>query len=265
MERVIHGVKFVVEEGKSGPAFFALGVRKSGSSMFNRVCRILSRHNGLNFVDIAGSMFSNNVRPETWLNENALNDIILPRNVYGGFRNFPTSIAENGVFKNGKKALLVRDPRDALVSEYFSNAYSHSLPTGTDDSGARQMMLQLREDALAKGIQDYVQQRAEAMGRTMAAYAELLRDRNTIVFRYEDIVFQKAEMIEKLVKHFGWTCNARQMEAILGWVDVKPDVENPRQFIRKVTPGDHQEKLDTETIAAINGRLGGVLKLFGYA
>lgn len=266
MERVVKGVKFTLDESKPGPAYFILGVRKSGSSMFNRICKLLAKHNNYNFVDIAGSMFSNNVNAGMWLKDPALNDIMMGGNVYGGFRNFPVSIADNPIFTNGKKVLLIRDPRDALVSEYFSNAYSHSLPSAkAGDGSVRENLLRQREEALSKPIAEYVAQRANLMRKTLDEYKSLLKDRNTKIFKYEDIIFNKKELIQTVVAHFGWECKPRQLEAILGWVDVKPNQENPTQFIRKVTPGDHREKLDTSTIKQLDGELEPVLKTFGYA
>ena len=42
-------------------------------------------------------------------------------------------------------------------------------------------------------------------------------------------------MISRIVRHFGWTAKPKQVEAILRWVDVRPETEDPKQFIRKVT------------------------------
>ncbi|HEY4775836.1 MAG TPA: sulfotransferase domain-containing protein [Xanthobacteraceae bacterium] len=266
MERVLKGVKFSIDDARQGPAFFVLGVRKSGSSMFNRVCRLLAKYNSYNFVDVAGSMFSNNINVGLWNTDPSLNQLLLPGNVYGGFRNYPLSIAANPLFRDGKKVLLVRDPRDALVSEYFSNAYSHSVPSEkiAVAGGARQNILQQRQAALSTDIDSYVSQRAELMRATLVDYEPLLDDVNTKLFRYEDIIFNKGEMIEQIADHFGWSCKHKQVEAILGWVDVIPKVENPQQFIRKVTPGDHREKLSAMTLRHLDQVLRDVLATFGY-
>jgi predicted HAD superfamily phosphohydrolase len=46
---------------------------------------------------------------------------------------------------------------------------------------------------------------------------------------------------------------------------VMPAEENPAQFVRRVTPGDHLEKLDAATIAALDDILHEELRRFGYA
>jgi hypothetical protein len=260
------GVSFELDDQRGGPAFFILGVRKSGSSMFNRVAQLLSRYNDYNWVDVAGSLFNKNIKVGEWVRDPSFGEIIRGGNVYGGFRTFPSGIQEHPAFQDGKKVLLVRDPRDALVSEYFSNAFSHSIPKkSASGDGAREQLLAQREAALATPIDDYVTQRARLMGRTMIEYAPILGDPNLLLLKYEDIIFDKRRMITDVIEHFGWKIQPPQIDAILGWVDVKPEQENPKQFIRKVTPGDHADKLKPETIAAIDAELDRVLKTFEYA
>ncbi|HZB90338.1 MAG TPA: sulfotransferase domain-containing protein [Stellaceae bacterium] len=265
MHKELMGVTFEIDDAKSGPAFFILGIRKSGSSMLNRVGQLLSRFNSYNFVDVAGRLFTNNIKVGQWIRDPSFSEIIYPGNVYGGFRNCPLGIEGNDIFRRAKKVLLVRDPRDALVSEYFSNAYSHSLPQTGETGGARGDLLQQRQAALATPIDDYVLGRAKMMRRTVAEYLPLSQEPNTLLLKYEDVIFAKDAMVQDIVGHFGWVCRPKQLEAILGWVDVKPQQENPKQFIRKVTPGDHQEKLRQETIDRLNDELADVLETFGYA
>jgi hypothetical protein len=268
MEIEVRGVKFQVDDNKDGPAFFILGVRKSGSSMLNRVAQLLSRYNGYKFVDVAGSLFSNNVRVGEWIKDRSFGDILRPGNVYGGFRNCPLGAQENDMFVGGKKVLLVRDPRDALVSEYFSNAYSHSLPEAqgvvTEEGGAREGLLRERQKALATTIDEYVISRAKMMGRTLNEYMPLIDDDNLVLLKYETIIFAKEAMIGRMVRHFGWQAKPKQLEAILRWVDVRPEKEDPQQFIRKVTPGDHKDKLQKATIARLNRDLRDVLEKLEY-
>jgi hypothetical protein len=51
---------------------------------------------------------------------------------------------------------------------------------------------------------------------------------------------------------------------ILGWADIRPKNEQPTAFVRKVTPGDHREKLSSECIAKITETLRPAMDLFGY-
>ena len=118
----LRGVTFNIDESRGGDAFFMMGVRKSGSSMFFKIARALTLHNGYNYVDVAGTLFNKNIKVGEWVKNPAINAIIKGGNVYSGFRNFPAGAWNNPVSLAAKKVLLVRDPRDALVSEYLSNA-----------------------------------------------------------------------------------------------------------------------------------------------
>lgn len=265
MEVNVKGVVFTLDETKSGPPLFVLSVRKSGSTMLNSAMRRLAKFNDVNFVDVGGTMFRHDIPAGQWSQDVELGHILCRGNAYGGFRNFPSGLAQHELFAAGLKVLLVRDPRDALVSEYFSNAYSHKLPDAqSGETGARERLLTQRSAALEASIEDYVSKRAPAMARTIAEYGGLLSDKNTLLLKYEDVIFDKQKMILDIAKHFGWTCQPRQMQAIVEAIDIRPTEERPKEFVRRVTPGDHLEKLSAKTIARINSQMGDVLGRFGY-
>jgi Sulfotransferase domain len=260
-------VVFDVDERAQGPAVFFLGVRKSGSTMFNRLGFMLARMNGRNFVNVAGTFFQHNIDVPQWSADKNTVDLLRPGNVYGGFRTFPDPFAGSDIYAGGKKVFLYRDPRDALVSEYFSNAYSHSLPQpgSNDDGGARALLVEQRWRARNTEIGDYILQRATAMANTMAAFRPLLDDPTAVCFKYEEIIYDKGRLVADIVDHLGWKCAPGQLARILEKTDVRPAVEDPKAFVRRVTPGDHREKLDESTIAELNRVLEPVLKEFGYA
>lgn len=264
MELDISGAQFTVEEGKTGPALFVLGVRKSGSTMLNNACHMLAQANAVNFVDVAAPLFRANVPAGAWAREKHINRIVFPGNAYGGFRVYPSGLRENRRFRLGKKILLVRDPRDALVSEYFSNAYSHRIPKASGEIGVRERLLVQREKALSTSVDAYVLERAELMRRTIAAYEEILEDQGFLLLRYEDIIFAKEKMLRDVAAHFRWQCAADQLAEILSRIDVRPEVERQTEFIRKVTPGDHREKLSSATIGQLNDKFAGVMSRLGY-
>jgi hypothetical protein len=71
-------------------------------------------------------------------------------------------------------------------------------------------------------------------------------------------------MVREIVSFFGWKCEDERIARLLAEVDVRPAAENAHAFIRKVTPGDHAEKLSPETIEFLNRELADVLTAFGY-
>lgn len=259
------GVAFQVDATRpDDPAWAVLGVRKCGSSMFNRALKLMAKFNGVNWVDIPGDLFANNIAVRQWRATPPPPGLLLPGNAYGGFRDFPARLAESPVFRGAIKALLVRDPRDAIVSEYFSTRRTHSIPEGAGDDGARADMLRRREAAQQVSIDDFARAEAAKMAHTMEQYVPLLDDPKLLLLRYEDVIFEKPRMIRDVADHFGWVVRPDQIDAILKWIDVVPAEENPDAFIRKVTPGDHREKLSAEMIAEIDVSLARAMAAFGY-
>ena len=244
------------------PTCFALGVRKSGSSIFSSIVNALALHNGqANAVDIPGEMFKAGYRYTEW-NAKPLTDLVWPGNVYIGFRDAPTALYADPVFRKARKILMVRDPRDALVSEYFSNAYSHSLP----ESGAEGSILTLqRAEALQASVADYALKRAKHLDATVEKYAALLDDPEILVMHYENVILAKDAWIRAIADHFEFEIDDDLVQAILGWADVVPKAEDEKAFVRRVVPGDHRNKLTTETIAQIDGALSDIWRKLGYA
>ena len=122
----------------------------------------------------------------------------------------------------------------------------------------------MRAEALAAEINEWVVARARHMARTMMAYTPVVQMSGTTVLKYEDYIFEKAALIRVIAEKFGWTADDELVKQILAWADQRPEQEDPRSFVRQVTPGDHRKKLEKETIAKLNESLRPVMELFGY-
>ena len=255
-------LSFEIDARRAERAWFALGVRKSGSSIFSSIVGALAIFNEIHAVDVPGTMFAAGVRYVEWNNHPRIADLLWRGNVYIGFRDPPTAFYADPVFREGKKILMVRDPRDALVSEYYSNAFSHSLPT---EQTGNTVLEQERAKALQSSLEAYVLERTEHLDLTVAGYRKLIGDPNLLILRYEDVIFDKARWIREIAGHYGWQVSDELITNILGWADVRPDAENPQAFVRRVAPGDHLDKLSPGAIETVNGRLSDIWSEFGYA
>jgi hypothetical protein len=258
-------VAFDVDLGLKGPAYFVLGVRKSGSTWLNAIAVEMSQVNRCRFIPVGDHLFFHNVAAIDWQYDSALQGILHPGNVYGGFRDMPFGFLGHPIFDNGLKILMVRDPRDALVSEYFSNAYSHPIPEATAKTAdVTAVMTRLREKALKDGIDVYVIDRARELVKTIVEFGVVVKSSTTKVVKYEDYIFKKRELIELMAAHFAWSVDEESIERIVRQVDVRPEVEDPHAFVRKVTPGDHREKLRPATIVRLNKLLRAAMRLLDY-
>lgn len=206
-------------------------------------------------------MFAHGVRYSEWNGHPRIADLVWRGNLYLGFRDPPTAFFGDPVFQGARKILLVRDPRDALVSEYFSIRHSHRLPERNAETSP--VALQ-RQEALAGDIESFVLTRAPELNRTIDGFAPLLGDPKLRLFRYEEVVFDKAAWIRAMLAHFGWRAPGPLIDRIVARHDVRPGEERPTEFIRKVAPGDHRDKLGAETIARLNAALSPTWARLGY-
>jgi hypothetical protein len=258
-------ISFEIARQPGRGAFFILGVRKSGSSILNAMCGALARFNNYKYVDVAGTMFNNNLTVESWSHDPVMNEVLAEGNVYGGFRAMPFAYSRSSAFLPAKKVLLVRDPRDALVSEYFSNAYSHAIPAASGERAeVSRQMSELRQKALETNIEDSVLSMAPNLNRTILGYSSVCKDATTLLLKYEDVILDKRGLIGKICTHFGWNFTEQLVTNILGWADVIPSSEDKKAFVRKVVPGDHKEKLSKKTISRLNKILKPAMDLVGY-
>jgi Sulfotransferase domain len=257
-------IPFDVDLGGAGPACFVLGIRKCGSTLLNLLCRRLAALNNRRYLSVE-TFFEENVIERIYLNDPALGAMLHDGNVYGGFRMMPAALTDHPIFREGRKILLVRDPRDALVSEYFSMAYSHPVPTPTDSgSPVTDMMQMLRQRALEVEIDTLVVERAPQMRKAFLDYVAVARLAGTVLLRYEEYIFRKPEMVRLIAKQFGWTVDSSQIEQIMVEADQRPATEDPTAFVRRVTPGDHRIKLRPATITSLNQILKPAMEAFGY-
>jgi hypothetical protein len=220
-------VTFDVDEHATGPACFVLGIRKCGSSMLNIICVELAAKNGRNFVGV-DRFFYADVREVDYIKDPAIAVLLHPGNVYGGFRMMPAGYAGHEIFRRGPKILMVRDPRDALVSQYYSNAFSHPIP------------------------------RKSAPGAGGAEELELLR-RHARLTEIDKFVLNHAADLQRAFLQYEWLKGSPTAANIV------PMEEDPTAFVRQVTPGDHRKKLRQETIDKLNVLLAPALSCFGYA
>ncbi len=237
-------------------SLFIVGLVKSGSTLLNRLMKPLAEGAGYNFDAPA-----NTVRQQGVKLRGARPDFQPEGHAYGGFRNLPWPLPE---FAAGRTVFLARDPRDALTSLYFSVAYSHR-PPGTGADGALLRKFQARRmRALDQPIDAFVLAEAPKQAETIA---ETLRHlpAGTRRYAYETVIFDKLAWARDMMAYLGLELADRRLAAIVERQDVIPAVEAPRDHIRRVTPGDHRDKLAPATIARLDDILQPVMSALGYA
>ncbi|MEP6967906.1 MAG: hypothetical protein ABI906_07480 [Pseudomonadota bacterium] len=235
-------------------SIFIVGLVKSGSTLLNRIMRPLCEGAGLRFNAPANDARQRGVELSAadWAFE--------PEGrAHGGLRNLPWPLPD---FAANRTVFLVRDPRDALTSLYFSMAYSHGPPGSTDGAAMLENFEQRRAKTRAMTIDAFVLEQAAAFARRAEETLGHLPAHRR--YRYEDVIFDKQAWALDMLAYLGLTIPERRVASIVGRNDILPRDEDPQAHVRRVTPGDHREKLQASTIARLDDRLAPLLERFGY-
>jgi hypothetical protein len=177
-------------------------------------------------------------------------------------RTFDTSELRYDASNNNHRIFQIRDPRDILVSEYFSLGWIH--PTlGTQLSDRRQSLQQMT-------IDEYVIEQSEVSSWPLEEKFKPLLERELnsrfeMIVTYEEMVTDFPKWAEKVLPPFGF--RFPKLAAIkLAWRyrnEFKTATESMTHK-RRITPGDHRRKLKPATIERLNQRFENVLTRFGY-
>ncbi len=239
------------------PSFFVFSLHKAGSVLQDKVIEDICRALAVPSISVPKSAFGQGVKDN--FSPEAFEGIFNPSGYcYYGFRYLPFYL--DGIALNQyKKLLLIRDPRDMLVSYYFSVKKSHPIPGG--DVGKN--LLEQRQALQNVDIDKFVLERAAQFSGTFARYDQI-DDENLALFRYEDIVFEKERWIKSILAFLEVELDEATIAEIVKKHDIFPDQENSSSHIRKVSPGDHKEKLQPETIEQLNEILLPILQQHRY-
>lgn len=214
-------------------------------------------------ISMPDIFFLEGLSDEEWERDERLRDYVAPGRVYYGFRYLPGFMRPPGFSVDSRRSvLLVRDPRDALVSEYFSYGgrhISHVLP----DKNPEAFVERARENA-ALDIEEYVLRAAPDCLRKLVDYRDALDLEAVMVRRYEDIYFDKRKFLGEIFDHFGVTVADSVVARVAEANDIRPREEEIGKHIRKGAPGDHREKLKPETIGRLNELFRNVGREYGY-
>jgi hypothetical protein len=170
-----------VDDQGVGPACFVLSAARSGSTLLNEIVMTLARANDRHIVDIGKVLFEAGVSEDEYRHNPELLSAILPGNIYVGLRMMPAVLAWSDHFVEGLKVLMVRDPRDVLVSRYFSDGWSHPMPPVDDPAGLRGLMERQRALAQNSTIDDFVLSLVPFAAMTLMECLPLLYSPTTVV------------------------------------------------------------------------------------
>jgi len=243
-----------------GPGAIVLGLAKAGSTLLHQLVKRLCTRAGQAWLDIPAGLAAAGVEPKR-----ARIDLDgasrAPGLVLTGLRWLPDWI-EPATLAGRRTILMVRDPRDMVVSLYFSMAVSHAPPQGAPERAFQRRRARLEGVAIDDFAAGPV---AASMFGKYCRVLAVTRGHDLRLHRYEDVVFDKPRFVAALGADLGLTPPDRVIERFAAQADERPAAERPEAHVRQVTPGDHRRKLTDDTIATLNETFAPILDAFGYA
>ena len=161
-----------------------------------------------------------------------------------------------------KRIFHVRDPRDILVSQYFSFGWRHT-HQGLPDNVQR-----FRDFVRRNTIDEYVLHENAVVPPLKEMFADLInrppQELEHVVY-YEEMVLSFPKYLSKVVAAFNFPFPSLPIAryATRYRNEFKPDKANDGHK-RSVLPGDHVRKLRPETIAKLNEIFAPELKALNY-
>lgn len=247
------------ESQSLAPSVYAFSLHKSGSTLLYNMLAELAPHAGQPYFSIQDQFFMNGIP----INEKieGVEKLFKDKGyLYGGFRFYPSSYLLPNIMQH-KKILLVRNPLDALVSMYFSRKKSHKIP---EKGLLRDMWLKKRKAANEQTIDEFVFDSYSAHLNRMMSYVEILNSKNCLVFRYEDIIYEKPRFLREIVDFYAWSISDEVIQKVSENHDVIPEAEDESQHVRQVHPGNYKKHLSYESQKCLMEKFERVLSAFGY-
>lgn len=245
------------------PDCYAFSIHKAGSSLMHKMIGDVCRFAGIPAISIPDTLFREGLFEKDWEEDEGILDLITPGRIYYGFRNLPKIFLKDVFHLKDKKAvLLIRDPRDALVSQYFSfggKSISHRLPEKNKEA-----FLEKVQNTAHLEIDQYVMSAAANHRKKLIAYKNNLNFDKVLVFKYEEIYFDKRKFLHAIFNHYEILVEPELLDRVAADNDIRPESEDSTKHIRKGLPGDHLNKLQPETIQKLNDMFMDICAWYGY-
>jgi hypothetical protein len=253
-ERVLtEGFTLPIKQGRPSVVFFSC--HKAGSSIGLKYLKKLARENEVKHINY--DAYVSSVSPES---KPLFQDADFQKRAYAKqeyffgcyrfYRNIPN-------LDDYKVILLLRDPRDVLVSYYYSMKYNNTIH--------QKKGLVLRKRLQHVGLDDYVLEIVPRFKKVYEDYVTHLLGKENVYFsKFEDLLADSKKWLTEASDHCGMECSVELRSQIGLGITAKPKKETKHKHHRKAQPGEFKEKLQDATIEKINKEFGEVIKALNY-
>jgi len=175
--------------------------------------------------------------------------------IYGPFRRylpFPD-------IKDYNAVMVLRDPRDVLVSLFYAQVFSHGPPP---DPKRKAAYLEKSRRAKQAGIDKTVLEWAQNMVRIYGVYMEAQKKHQIPLLTYGEMVTNFKVFLHKFLS----ICDLSEFyDDMIRFDKFGVKKEDAYAHKRQVKPGDHRRKLKKATIKQLDERLGHIIRWLNMA
>jgi hypothetical protein len=238
---------------------------RAGSTFIGGLVKKIAEEAGLTAVDLDGYFYQLGKGKEWEGNGRIMLDVPYRSTgyFYGPFRTFNRGI---GDIEDYKILLVLRDPRDVIVSSYYA-LYSHVTPL-LEGKKTLHLRMNRRKKEKEQTVDEFVINRLNRNPRFLQGYKdyakELLGKPNVLFLKYEDMVENFDAWLDQLIEFLGMDIRKEFIDRLKAEVDFNVSKEDVYKHKRQVTPGDHKRKLKPETIKILNEKTREIRKRLGY-
>ncbi|TWB67819.1 sulfotransferase domain-containing protein [Nitrospirillum amazonense] len=235
-----------------------IGIARGGSSICNQILSVLAQSCNYELRDIETEHFNAGV-PVSHISQDIFEGLERSQVYYGPFRSAPESLRKVSL-RGIRKVMVVRDPRDCLVSHYYAMKNFHA-----------RFQIGKGLDEMEKGapididIDSHCLSVASEYKETLHGLAAFVyRNADTIVYRYEDIFQNPGAWVLDAIRRLNLTPTEDALKDAMVLANFEATGENEFVHKRQGRPFDHLNKLKASTIEAISRVLDPELGMFGY-
>lgn len=231
---------------------------KCATSFFSTY--ILKKVNGLEHINYAGDLYNNE--------KNVHGKLETKTKIYGVIRildsehpsfEFISKFLSHPNMSKVNIIFWIRDPRDILVSMYYSFGFSHGL---SNNILIKRYQEERRKKIQKMTLDEYVLHESKKIKQKFEIMKSLIeRHDNHILLSYEEMINDFDSFFAKLSK----VVSIGETEKEKIFKETRPSKEeNVNQHKRKGSVGTYKEKLKNETVIELNNELLPILEYFNY-
>jgi hypothetical protein len=240
-ERKLVNGNDITNSTKTSIIFFT--AHKCVSSYIKRIIKLLAEDYRMIHIDFES--YFKNLKKNNWekFSDKIFLEAVFKKQgyYYGSFktyRNIPN-------LEEYKIVLMLRDPRDILVSQYLSISSKNSLYfRGVNKIQQRNTFI---------SIDDYVLESAKILKTIYETYcSKFIGKDNVLFFKYEDMLSNYDHWIEKLSKHIKLDVNHKLIQSIKHNDNFNINLEKEYIYKTILNPGEYKDNLKKSTIQKLN-------------